>query len=71
MIKDYTIRDGIGNLEFDIFGIAEVNVNWAQVSGADRLVHQSKHSWEGSQFMFANNIHSTNSPTQPFGGVAM
>lgn len=28
MIKDYTIRDGIGNLEFDIFGIAEVNVNW-------------------------------------------
>jgi hypothetical protein len=70
-IKDDILRIGLGKFDFDVFRIAEVNVNWAHVPEAERLVHRSKQWWECSHFTYANNRHSTNRLTHQYGGVAM
>lgn len=54
--KDDIIRPGISKLEFDIFGIAEVNVNWKYVPEDHRLANRSRH-WRDQAIL---RLHITN-----------
>ncbi len=69
--KDDIIKNGITKLDFDIFGIAEVNVNWTHVSEEHRLVNRSRHWWASSHFASTHNKNSTTRATAQYGGVAM
>jgi hypothetical protein len=44
--KDDVIRCGISLWKFDIFGIAETNVDWRLVKEEDRLYLRTKEWWE-------------------------
>jgi hypothetical protein len=47
--KDDFIRAGISTYDFDIFGIAEVNVNWNVFIEGDRLTNRTRYWWESNQ----------------------
>jgi len=70
-IKDDFIRLGINKFNFDIFGMAKLNVNWKEVNEEDKLVNRRRHWWESSHINLAYNVHSTNREARKFGGTAV
>ncbi|MFN9981474.1 MAG: hypothetical protein ACK53Y_16235, partial [bacterium] len=54
--KDDFIRAGISTYKFDIFGIAEVNVNWRVIGEGDRNTNRTRYWWETSQLAQAFNV---------------
>jgi hypothetical protein len=50
-LKDDILRCGIDKYDFDIFGIAEVNVNWSHVTEEDRLINRSKYWWDTNHWV--------------------
>jgi hypothetical protein len=46
----YNVKVKDDKYNFDLFGIAEVNVNWSNIPDDDELVDQSLLSWEHCQY---------------------
>jgi len=70
-VKDDFMRAGITKFDFDVFGLAEVNVNWRQVAEQDRLHSRSKHWWETNHLALGYNTTTLNRSCKQYGGVAM
>ena len=68
--KDDFLCSGIKKINFDVFGVAEVNINLTWVNEEDRLAYKSRFWWEHSNMMQAY-MKSQNRATKQYGGVAM
>jgi hypothetical protein len=47
-LKDDLLRKGINIYNFDVFGVAETNVDWPFLGEQDRLYMRTKEWWETS-----------------------
>ncbi len=45
-LKDDNLRQGISKWEFNVFGLAEINVDWRAISEEDRLFCRTRFWWE-------------------------
>jgi Reverse transcriptase (RNA-dependent DNA polymerase) len=70
-LKDNNIRYGIQKWEFDIFGFAEMNIDWRLQKEHDKLYYRTKGWFESLHLSYANNC--TSSPLAPhqWGGTAL
>jgi hypothetical protein len=69
--KDDIIRCGISLWDFDIFGIAETNVDWRLVKEEDRLYLRTKEWWESVHISHSFNCSGTPVTAQQYGGTAL
>jgi hypothetical protein len=53
--KDQELRQGLTALDFDIFGIAEMNLDWRTVLEQDRLYSRTREWWESSHISISSN----------------
>jgi len=70
-IKDSIIRRGITKWEFDIFGIAETNIDWRLVDEDMRLNSRTRQWWESLHLSFAHNTTFPGSRVCKYGGTAL
>ena len=70
-LKEDNIRQGITKWDIDIFGMAEVNLDWRLVKEQDRLPTRTKEWWPQQHVCWAHN--KTFEPRQPrqYGGTAI
>jgi len=70
-LKEDNIRQGITKWDIDIFGMAEVNLDWRLVKEQDRLPTRTKEWWPQQYVCWAHN--KTIEPRQPrqYGGTAI
>jgi hypothetical protein len=68
--KDDTIRHGIKKWEFDIFGVAETNIDWRLLKEQDRLHQRTKGWFESVHISYANNCTATPLTAHQWGGTA-
>jgi hypothetical protein len=54
-LKEDNTRQGIQKWEFDIFGMAETNLDWRVLSELEKLPHRTKEWWEHQHISWANN----------------
>ncbi len=69
--KDDKIRHGINLWEFDIVGLAELNIDWRLIPEQDRLYFRTKPWWKT---VHISSTHNTTSPPiqrKQFGGTAL
>ncbi len=45
-LKEDNIRLGLKKWDFDVFGVAKVNLDWRTLKEHDRLPHRTKEWWE-------------------------
>jgi hypothetical protein len=69
--KDDIMRCGISLWDFDIFGIAETNVDWRLVKEEDRLYLRTKEWWESVHISHSFNCSGTPVTAQQYGGTAL
>jgi hypothetical protein len=53
--KDQELRQGLTALDFDIFGIAEMNIDWRTIPEQDRLYSRTREWWESSHLSISSN----------------
>jgi hypothetical protein len=53
-LKEDNIRQGIQKWEFDIFGMAETNLDWRMLSELEKLPHRTKEWWEHQHISLVN-----------------
>jgi hypothetical protein len=70
-LKDDIIRRGITKYEFDIFGMAEINVDWRLLPEEDRLQFRTKGWWESLHLSTSNNTTSHPITPHQYGGTAV
>jgi hypothetical protein len=70
-MKDDTIRSGISTYEFDIFGLAETNVDWRLSREEEKLYAHTKEWWEHLHLSFSFNTTTAPLKHQQFGGTAI
>jgi hypothetical protein len=62
-LKDDLIRRGITKYDFDIFGIAETNMDWRLCPEQDKLYFCTKEWWDSVHILHSHNC--TSRPTVP------
>jgi hypothetical protein len=70
-LKEDNIRLGITKRDFDIFGMAEVNIDWRLMKEQDRLPTRTKEWWTQQHVFWAHNRISEPSLPRQFGGTAI
>jgi hypothetical protein len=71
MLKDDILRKGISKFEFDIFGLAETNVDWRVPLEEDKLFYRSRFWWDSLNLVTACNITNPREGTRQYGGTAV
>jgi hypothetical protein len=78
--KNYLIRSFVLKNEFDIFGLAESNVNWSQLNASAQFHERILHTWDKTHASLAyNRTVTSRSPSSlravssfhQYGGVAL
>jgi hypothetical protein len=69
--KEGIIRKGITRWEFDVFGLAETNVDWRIVREEDKLYFRTKEWWESLHLSWTHNSTQKPITTRQFGGTAI
>jgi hypothetical protein len=70
-LKDDLLRKGINVYNFDVFGVAETNVDWQLLGEQDRLYMRTKEWWETSHLNFTHNRVSPPLDKCQWGGSAL
>ena len=70
-LKDDLLRKGIKVYNFDVFGVAETNVDWQLLGEQDRLYMRTKEWWETSHLNFTHNRVSPPLDKRQWGGSAL
>ncbi len=70
-LKEDLIRAGITIGSFDIFGIAETNIDWWTMPEDHKLYYQSKHWWDTLHLSHAFNSTACPSSAKQYGGTAV
>jgi len=70
-IKDSIIRRGITKWEFDVFGIAESNIDWRLVDEDLKLHARTRQWWEHLHLSTAHNTTFPGSRICQYGGTAL
>jgi len=70
-LKEDNIRQGIQKWEFDIFGMAETNLDWRMLSELEKLPHRTKEWWEHQLISWANNQTFPPRQARQYGGTAL
>ena len=69
--KDDSLRSGVSAYDFDIFGMAETNVDWRLVGEDDRLYLRTRDWWESLHITSAFNCASQPLAPRQWGGTAL
>jgi len=69
--KDEELRKGISTWEFDIFGIAETNIDWRLVPEKDRLFARTREWRESIHLSFSYNVTTPPVDRRQWGGNAL
>ena len=69
--KDDVIRIGISKYDFDIFGMAELNIDWRMSKEDDKLYTRTREWWEHLHLSFSNNTATTPCKELQYGGTAI
>ncbi len=69
--KDDIICGEISKFEFDIFGMAEINVDWRLSREDEKLYTRTKEGWEQLHLSFTFNTTAAPIKHQQFGGTAI
>jgi hypothetical protein len=69
--KEGIIRKGITRWEFDVFGLAETNVDWRIVREEDKLYFRTKEWWESLHLSWTHNSTQKPITARQFGGTAI
>jgi hypothetical protein len=70
-IKNDYIRIGISNWDFDIFGIAETNLDWRFVMEENKLWARTREWWEHLHISQSHNTTFPATTDKQFGGTAL
>jgi len=70
-LKEDNIRLGIKKWDFDIFGIAEINLDWRVLNEQERLPHRTKEWWEHQHISWAHNRNLPPRQAREYGGTAL
>jgi hypothetical protein len=70
-IKEDNLRLGITNWDFDIFGIAETNIDWRTMPEDTKLWGRTREWWEHLHISYANNTTFPPISEKQFGGTAI
>jgi hypothetical protein len=70
-IKEDNIRIGLTKWDFDIFGCAEVNLDWRLIPEVDKLPFRTKEWWDAQHVSWAHNRNSAPSLPHQYGGTAI
>jgi len=69
--KEDNIRLGLQKWEFDIFGMAETNLDWRVLPENDKLPNRTKEWWEHQHVSWAHNQTSAPRQAIQYGGTAL
>ncbi len=69
--KDDIIRCGSTKWDFDLFGVAETNVDWRLVREEDQLYFRTKEWWESSHLSLSYNCSGAPITPHQYGGTAL
>jgi hypothetical protein len=69
--KDEALRNGITTMEFDIFVVAETNIDWRLLREQDRLYARTKEWWESLHLSLSHNCTSPPADRRQWGGNAL
>ena len=70
-LKDDTIRMGITQWDFDIFGCAETNIDWRKVPEESKLYFRTKEWWDSLHLSWSHNVTMKPVSARQFGGAAI
>jgi hypothetical protein len=70
-LKDEILRHGISKYDFDIFGLAETNVDWRVPEEEDKLFLRSRFWWDSSSLVTAFNSMQPKQGAHQYGGTAL
>jgi hypothetical protein len=70
-LKVDLLRQGVLIYDFDVFGIAETNLDWRMVKEEDRLYLRTKEWWESIHLSFSHNRTSPHLNIKQWGGTAL
>jgi hypothetical protein len=70
-IKEDNIRIGLTKWDFDIFGCAEVNLDWRLIPEVDKLLFRTKEWWDAQHVSWAHNRNNAPSLPHQYGGTAI
>lgn len=70
-LKEDNIRLGLQEWDFDIFGMAEINLDWRVLKEQERFPHRTKEWWEHQHLSWAHNQNSPPRQARQYGGTAL
>jgi hypothetical protein len=70
-LKEDNIRRGIQKWDFDVFGMAEVNLDWRLLQDKERLPTRTQEWWELQNVSWANNRTFPPKQIRQYGGTAL
>jgi hypothetical protein len=70
-IKEDIIRLGLYKYEFDIFGMAETNLDWRTLKEEEKLPLRTQEWWDAQHVSWTHNRTSTPRNSRQFGGTAL
>ena len=70
-LKEDSIRQGLTRWDFDVFGMAEINLDWRLVKEQDRFPTRTKEWWTQQHVSWAYNRNSEPRQTRQYGGSAL
>jgi len=71
MKLDNTLRIGFQNIEFDIFGLAETNLDWRVLKESEKLPARTREWWDQQHVSWAHNRTAAPSQARQYGGTAL
>jgi hypothetical protein len=70
-IKEDYIKSGLSTWDVDIFGIAEINLDWRIINEDHKLWSRTREWWESLHISYSNNITFPPITEKQFGGTAI
>lgn len=70
-LKEDNIRQGLLKWDFDIFGMAETNLDWRMLKEPDKLPARTKEWWDQQHVSWAHNRNVAPSQARQYGGTAL
>jgi hypothetical protein len=70
-LKEDNIRIGLQKFDFDIFGMAEMNVDWRMLKEHEKLPTRTKEWWEHQHVSWTHNRTFAPRQARQYGGIAL
>jgi hypothetical protein len=69
MLKDEILRKGISKFDFDVFGLAEINVDWRIPMEEHQLFFRSRFWWDSLSISIAHSKTHPSTGQHQYGGT--